>query len=83
MEPAADPLHGIANYRTNCIIGNGAFGSVVLAERTRDGAQVAIKLLKRASVNRFVQQEIENHCLLWHPHVGWRGSCSRLCGSHP
>jgi serine/threonine protein kinase len=50
-------------------VGNGAFGSVLLAERTKDGARVAIKLLKRASVNKYVAWEIDNHCRLWHPHV--------------
>jgi serine/threonine-protein kinase SRK2 len=63
-----DPLETSIKYRTIKHLGNGAFGSVVLAESS-DGQQVAIKLLKRSAMNKYVETEILNHSMLWHPHV--------------
>uniref|UniRef100_A0A383W2H5 Protein kinase domain-containing protein n=1 Tax=Tetradesmus obliquus TaxID=3088 RepID=A0A383W2H5_TETOB len=56
-------------------LGKGSFGYVVRAcRRTADSTQgggeaLAIKLLPRAEVTKYVEAEIVNHSLMRHPHV--------------
>ncbi len=67
MEP--DPLQEIQpRYQKIQTLGKGSFGFVQLA-RNASGEMVAVKLLKRGDVNKYVEAEIVNHSLLRHPHV--------------
>lgn len=50
-------------------LGQGTFGFVQLAENVEDGQSVAIKFIKRTSLNKYVENEILNHSRLRHPHV--------------
>lgn len=49
-------------------LGKGSFGFVQLA-RNANQEMVAVKMLKRGDVNKYVEAEIVNHSLLRHPHV--------------
>jgi serine/threonine-protein kinase SRK2 len=48
--------------------GKGSFGFVQLAKNA-NGEMVAVKMLKRGDVNKYVEAEILNHSMLRHPHV--------------
>ncbi|KAF6257324.1 kinase-like domain-containing protein [Scenedesmus sp. NREL 46B-D3] len=56
-------------------LGKGSFGYVVRASRSTAGSTqgagetLAIKLLPRAEVTKYVEAEIVNHSLMRHPHV--------------
>lgn len=69
------PRLACGRYETAKELGSGAYGTVVLARDLRkDGAQVAIKYLRRDGMHqpghdKLAQREIENHSALKHPHV--------------
>ncbi|GFH10705.1 protein kinase domain-containing protein [Haematococcus lacustris] len=70
MEP--DPLAETnGRYTKIQSLGKGSFGFVQLASSNNGKTQemVAVKLLKRGDVNKYVEGEIVNHSLLRHPHV--------------
>ena len=50
-------------------LGTGAFGSVKLVYDTKTSKLLALKLLKRRNINKYLEAEIVNHSLLRHPHV--------------
>lgn len=47
----------------------GSFGYVVLARDNTTGEAVAVKVIRRGEVNKYVEGEITNHGQLRHPHV--------------
>ncbi len=50
-------------------MGTGAFGSVKLVFDVKTKKQLAMKVLKRRNVNKYLEAEIVNHSMLRHPHV--------------
>ena len=50
-------------------LGRGAFGCILLARNAGTGEHVAVKLIERASLSRYIESEILNHSMLRHPHV--------------
>ena len=50
-------------------LGRGAFGCIVLARNAATNELVAVKLMERSSLSRYIESEIVNHSLLRHPHV--------------
>eukprot|EP00775_Hariotina_reticulata_P011453 gene11453-11599_t len=66
----ADPLQeGNGKYVKLHTLGKGSFGFVLQARNTETQEVVAIKLLPRAEVNKYVEAEIVNHSLMRHPHI--------------
>ena len=69
------PRLACGRYETAKKLGSGTFGTVVQArDLHKDGAQVAIKYLRRDGMrqpghDKLAQREIENHSALKHPHV--------------
>jgi hypothetical protein len=47
----------------------GSFSHVVLARDAATGETVAVKLMRRGEVTKYVEAEIVNHSQLRHPHV--------------
>eukprot|EP00878_Enallax_costatus_P002756 GHUV01002946.1.p1 GENE.GHUV01002946.1~~GHUV01002946.1.p1 ORF type:complete len:495 (+),score=188.21 GHUV01002946.1:1356-2840(+) len=64
-----DPLAENGQYVQLKTLGKGSFGFVVQARNTGTQEVVAIKLLPRAGVTKYVESELVNHSLLRHPHV--------------
>ncbi|MEW5305611.1 MAG: hypothetical protein WDW38_008094 [Sanguina aurantia] len=64
-----DPFAETGRYIKIDKLGQGNFGTVVLARNLTTGELVACKLLKRTDMNKYVEGEIINHSLLRHPHV--------------
>lgn len=64
-----NPLLENSRYKKVQTLGKGCFGFVELARDTHTDELVAIKMLKRSDVNKYVEGEIVNHSLLRHPHV--------------
>ena len=57
-------------YHAERILGNGAFGMVVLAIDTVNNRKVAIKFIRSLlTQKKYPEREIMNHRLLRHPHV--------------
>lgn len=69
MDAGDDMLGEVLKYETIQALGRGTFGCVYLARNVETQELVAIKLLPRAEVNKYVEAEIVNHSLLRHPHV--------------
>ncbi|KAI8471768.1 MAG: Snf1-like ser/thr protein kinase [Monoraphidium minutum] len=56
-------------YRKLEVLGTGTFGQVLLARNCATGEVVAVKVVRRGSVGKYLEREILNHCQLRHPHV--------------
>ncbi|PNH07773.1 Serine/threonine-protein kinase SRK2E [Tetrabaena socialis] len=69
MAAEPDPLRETGRYERVQGLGKGAFGFVQLGRNIQNGELAAIKFLKRAEVNKYVESEILNHSVLRHPHV--------------
>jgi hypothetical protein len=63
------PILGNPRYQKLHTLGKGSFGSVLLARDGKTSEVAAIKSIRRAEVNKYVEGEIMNHSLLRHPHV--------------
>lgn len=64
----------IADYDIICDLGNGSYGKVILAKSKVEGKKYAIKVIKKALLDRFEKQyeiHIEKFCLvsLSHPNI--------------
>ncbi|GBF97986.1 sulfur stress regulator [Raphidocelis subcapitata] len=68
-ETASEPLGGQKKYAALQMIGRGSFGYVVLARDNTTGEAVAVKVIRRGDVTKYVEGEITNHSQLRHPHV--------------
>ncbi len=68
-DDAPSPLADNPKYEKIQTLGRGAFGFVMLAKNTTTNEQVAVKCLKRSEVNKYIEAEIVNHSMLYHPHV--------------
>ena len=64
-----DMLGESRKYEKIQVLGRGTFGCVYLARNVETQELVAIKMLPRGEVNKYVEAEIVNHSLLRHPHV--------------
>lgn len=65
---AAQP--NIPNYRLGAVLGRGQFGTVRLAEDTRSGQWVAVKLIPKGVMEAGrLEQEIGNHVRLNHTNI--------------
>ena len=64
----------INDYDIICDLGNGSYGKVVLAKSKSEGKKFAIKVIKKALLDRFEKQyeiHVEKYCLahLSHPNI--------------
>ena len=64
----------ISDYNIICNLGNGSYGKVVLAKDKFEGKKFAIKVIKKALLDRFEKQyeiHVEKYCLahLSHPNI--------------
>jgi len=64
----------ISDYDIICDLGNGSYGKVILAKNKYEGKKFAIKVIKKALLDRFDKQHeihIEKYCLahLSHPNI--------------
>ena len=64
----------ISDYDIICDLGNGSYGKVILAKSKYEGKQFAIKVIKKALLDRFDKQHevhVEKYCLahLSHPNI--------------
>ena len=64
----------ISDYDIICDLGNGSYGKVILAKNKKEGKKFAIKVIKKALLDRFDKQHeihIEKYCLvhLSHPNI--------------
>lgn len=67
--PQEDPLEGHPVYKTLKFLGEGAFGSVLLASHIPTSIEYAVKLIQRGRETKYLDSEIINHSLLQHPHI--------------
>ena len=64
----------ISDYDIICDLGNGSYGKVILAKNKYEGKKFAIKVIKKALLDRFDKQHevhVEKYCLahLSHPNI--------------
>ena len=71
---SAKQKSSIMDYDTICDLGNGSYGKVILAKSINEGKKYAIKVIKKALLDRFEKQyeiHVEKYCLshLSHPNI--------------